>query len=133
MRLKLERGDSHALVAGAGHLLETNGSDSYPTRTIRLFDSKYVGIFNTYGSHLPAVSSNRPCSLPVLRVTASSKIQAVPICSPLEASGGGAAFATIDRSWTDAGQIGHSQGLSPLWAGSGVSCCFQLPLTWALD
>jgi hypothetical protein len=64
MRLKLERGDgaprmgneygvfdettgksvgtiSFDKVSGAGHR-------SYPTRTIRLFDSKYIGIFNTH-------------------------------------------------------------------------------------
>jgi hypothetical protein len=65
MRLKLDRGDAHGTVRTGGEygvFGETGtcvgtvsfdkvprvGHKSYPTRTIRLFDSKYVGIFNTH-------------------------------------------------------------------------------------
>jgi hypothetical protein len=64
MRLKLERGDAAQRTGSEyGVFDETTGKcvgtvsfdkvprvgeKSYPSRTIRLFDSKYVGIFNTH-------------------------------------------------------------------------------------
>jgi hypothetical protein len=64
MRLKLERGDAAQRTGNEyGVFDETTGKcvgtvsfdkvprvgeKSYPSRTIRLFDSKYVGIFNTH-------------------------------------------------------------------------------------
>jgi hypothetical protein len=64
MRLKLERGDAARRTGNEyGVFDETTGKcvgtisfdkvphpgyKSYPTRTIRLFDSKYVGSFNTH-------------------------------------------------------------------------------------
>ena len=62
MRLKLERGDGARRTGNTAYLTKPPASvsepsvdkvpradhKSYPTRTIRLFDSKYVGIFNTH-------------------------------------------------------------------------------------
>jgi len=65
MRLKLQRGDAHSTRTTSeygvfdevtGKCVGTvsfdkvprRGHKSYPTRTIRLFNSKYVGIFNTH-------------------------------------------------------------------------------------